>query len=701
MSDFSHFRDLTRFYLDMPEVSDASQKHYDELLDVLRYHERKYYIDNDPQVSDPEYDRLFKLAESIERSHPEWLSPMSPTQRVGSDVVTGQDTIQHLSPMLSLANSYNEADLLDFDRQVRKILAHDEVVEYSVEPKFDGGSIVVVYDHNRLSSAATRGDGYFGEEITANIRTLRTVPLTADFASAGITRVELRGEALIRKDRFEKINERRMQEGEVLFANPRNAATGGLRMKDPADTARRGIEAFFYQIAYFEGQPTDENMINSHYARIKLLGDLGFKVPGQGIKKCKSIGEVVDFCAEWEAKRETYGYEIDGMVIKVDRVDFQETLGSTSHHPRWAIAYKFKAKQATSTLEEVQYQVGKIGTITPVAKITPTQLAGVTISSISLHNEDFITGKDIRLGDQVLIERAGDVIPYIVKSFPELRNGTEEEIKFPVDCPVCDTPLVREESEAAWRCPNINCDAQVLQRIIYHVSKDAMDIDGLGKALVQTFFEKGWLRNVSHVYNLDFDQIKTLEGFGEKSVQNLQASIDKARSNSLRRILTSLSIHHLGKKASSLIAAEIGSLWDLIDWDIEDYMKIKDIGPVVARNMHDFFSVSENVAMLKKMEEYGVDMSQKEEDKPIRVAEDAPLLGKTILFTGSLQSMTRNEAKKLAEEHGGKNISAVSGNLDILVVGENAGSKLKKAQELGTISILTEEEFKQLIGIEV
>src|SRR5690606_586841 len=502
MNEKNTFRDLTISFLNTTGAASLNLEEYNDLLDVLRYHERKYYIDNDPQISDAEYDQLFKLAQNIETLHPEWLTPMSPTQRVGSDITNEQQTIRHLTPMLSLANSYNAADLADFDRQVRKLLSTDENIEYTVEPKFDGGSIVVVYENDQLVSAATRGDGYFGEEITANIRTLRTVPLSVPFSSVGIRKIELRGEALIRKDRFEQINAKREEEGEVLFANPRNAATGGLRMKDPADTARRGIEAFFYQISYIEGDNMDQEMINSHFLRIGLLRKLGFKVPDAGIKKCQSIEEVVAFCEQWEAQRESYGYEIDGMVVKVDRVGFQNSLGATSHHPRWAIAYKFKAKQATSTLEEVQYQVGKIGTITPVAKITPTQLAGVTISSISLHNEDFITSKDIRLGDQVLIERAGDVIPYIVKSFPELRSGKEKIIEFPEHCPVCDTPLVREATQAAWRCPNINCDAQVLQRIIYHVSKDAMDIEGFGKALVQKFHELGWLQNISDVYNL-------------------------------------------------------------------------------------------------------------------------------------------------------------------------------------------------------
>lgn len=691
--------DDTSFFLAQNQAGTLSSEQYDDLLDVLRFHERKYYVDNDPTISDSEYDQLFKLAEQIESIHPEWLTPLSPTQRVGSDRVSIQDTIQHLSPMLSLGNSYNEDDLMEFDKQVKKLLEGAGDLSYTVEPKYDGGSIVVVYDRDRLASAATRGDGYVGEDITDNIRTLRTVPLSASFSSAGIERVELRGEAIIPKDRFLEINKQREEAGEVLFANPRNAAAGGLRMKSPKDTAKRGIEAFFYQIAYLEGQPKDENQMNSHYERIRLLGKLGFKIPNAGIKKCKDIAEVVAFCQEWEEKRDSYGYEIDGMVVKVDQLDYQDQLGSTSHHPRWAIAYKFKAKQATSRLEEVHYQVGKIGTITPVAKITPTQLAGVTISSISLHNEDFIQSKDIRIGDQVLIERAGDVIPYIVKSFSELRTGEEQHIEFPSLCPVCDTPLVREEDEAAWRCPNINCKAQVLQRIIYHVSRDAMDIDGFGKALVQTFFEQGWLKNISDVYNLDYAKIKTLDGFGDKSAENLRDSIEKSKKNSLTRILTSLSIHHVGKKASSLIAAEIENIFDLQNWSMEDYTRIKAIGPVVAKNMFDFFSVPENIELLKSMEKYGVDMSRKGEDMPIEVAEDAPLAGKSVLFTGSLQSMTRVEAKEMAIQYGGRVVSAVSGKLDILVVGENAGSKLKKARDLGKVDIMSEEEFKQFLGI--
>ena len=384
--------------------------------------------------------------------------------------------------------------------------------------------------------------------------------------------------------------------------------------------------------------------------------------------------------------------------MKVNSFELQEKCGFTQHHPRWAIAYKFKAKQSTSKLERVEYQVGKIGAVTPVAKITPVALAGVMVSSVSLHNEDFIKSKDLRIGDTVLVERAGDVIPYIVKSFPELRDGSEQEVIYPTHCPVCNHPLLREENEAIWRCVNITCEAQVIQRMIHHVSKDAMNIDGFGGSYVERFHELGWLRNIADIYSLDYDAIAELEGFGPKSASKLNKAIDAAKGNPIHRLLNSLAIHHLGRKASKVIAEQIAHVMNLKTWTEEEFTNIKDIGPVVAKNVRAFFDDEVNVAMLERMESYGVNMFQTEEDKPKVVAEDAPLAGKTILFTGSLQLMNRKEAQLMAEEAGAKNISAVSSNLDILVVGEKAGSKLKKAEALGTVQIMTEEEFVALVG---
>lgn len=701
--------DLSKQFLDTK--SEVHQLQPEERADKLRqlivYHEWRYYMLNNPVVSDFEYDLLFKQLEAIEAAQAELITPDSPTQRVSTDLSADFASVAHLTPMLSLANSYNAEDLQEFDEQIKRLLNKemDEEIAYAVEPKFDGGSIALVYENDFLIRGATRGNGVKGEEMTNNARAIKSIPLKAAFSKRGIHKVELRGEVLIRKDIFEKINKERGKAGLSLFANARNTATGGLRMKDPAEVAQRGLEAFLYTLGY----ATDEagkNQLESfatHKESLDLLTDLGFKVPAEGTERklCKNIQEAIDFCMKWEEKREGYPYEIDGMVVKVNDRELQERAGYTSHHPRWAIAFKFKAKQATTQLLHVDYQVGKIGSITPVAKVEPVSLAGVTIGSISLHNEDFIKEKDLRLGDTVVVERAGDVIPYIVKAVEDLRDGSEQVIEFPAHCPIntTDTPveLVREGTEAAWRCPNCVCGAQDLQRIIFHVSKPAMDIDGLGKSIIERFFELGWIKTLADVYRLDYEQIGQLEGFGEKSAKKLQASIEKAKQNPIHRLLHSLTIHHLGKKVSKLLAAEIEHVLDLKDWTAEDFTNIKDVGPIVAENVIRFFEIPANVQLLEEMESLGVNLSQTDEDRPRVVAEDAPLAGKTILFTGSLQLMGRKEAQEKAEAAGARNVSGVSSKLNILVAGEKAGSKLKKAQALGSVEILSEEEFLALI----
>lgn len=678
-----------------------------DLRKLLHYHEWRYYIMNDPVVSDFEYDQLYKQLEKIEQAHPEWITPDSPTQRVSNDLTSDFPEVEHLVPMLSLDNSYNAEDLKDFDTQVKKLCAlpPETTVEYVVEPKFDGGSIAVVYENDFLSRAATRGNGIKGEEITANARAIKSIPLKAEFSKQKISKVELRGEVLIRKAIFRKMNDQRAKEGLPLFANARNTASGGLRIKDPKEVAQRGLNAFIYQLGYVVGADGQDmlSQFNTHEAGLKLLDGLGFMVPMKELKVCRNIDEVIDYCNEWEAKREQYDYEIDGMVVKVNSKDYQERCGFTSHHPRWAIAFKFKAKQATTKLLNISYQVGKIGSITPVAKLEPVALAGVTISSVSLHNQDFILEKDLRIGDTVLVERAGDVIPYIVKSMQELRDGSEVPIEFPKVCPVNDTndpvTLVRIEGEAAWRCPNCVCGAQDMQRMIFHVSKDAMDIEGLGKSIIERFHELGWLNNIADIYRLDYDKVATLEGFGAKSAANLRQSIESAKQNPIHRLLHSLSIHHLGKKVSKLLAAEIDHVMDLKNWNLEQYTAIKDVGPIVAENVIAFFRDPANIKLLEELEALGVNMKQTAEDKRKEVISNAPLSGKTILFTGTLKLMGRDEAKRKAELAGAKNLGAVSSNLDILVVGEKAGSKLKKAQEIGTIQILTEEAFLDLIKI--
>ncbi|MCS6929324.1 MAG: NAD-dependent DNA ligase LigA [Saprospiraceae bacterium] len=697
-------------YSPQPAVSEeTAAERIENLRSVIRYHEWRYYALNDPVISDFEYDQLYKQLEALERQHPELITPDSPTQRVSSDLIEEINQVAHLTPMLSLDNSYDARDLLEFDTSVKKLagLTPDAVVEYAVEPKFDGGTIALLYENDRLVRAATRGNGLVGDEITANIRTLRSVPLQAPFKQYGIEKAELRGEAIIRKDVFEKLNAARLAAGESPFANPRNAATGGLRMKDPKETASRGLEAFIYQLSYAvdkQGKSVLERF-PTHMDALNMLEEIGFKVPTAnrtplGLPErrlCRGIEEVIAFCNAWQERRDAYLYEIDGMVIKVNALDLQERCGATTHHPRWAVAFKFKARQATTRLRDVEFQVGKTGAVTPVAKLEPVQLAGVTIQSVSLHNEDFIRSKDIRIGDYVLVERAGDVIPYVVKVLDHLRDGSERPIEYPKRCPACQSPLVKPEDEAIWRCENADCEAQVLQRMIFHASKHAMDIEGLGESTITRFYQLGWLRSIADIYRLDYDKIAQLEGFGEKSAANLRQAIEKAKRNPIHRLLHSLSIHHLGQKSSKLLAAQVKHVLELAEWDLERYQQIKDIGPVLAQNIYHFFHNPRNLDMLRTMEALGVNLSQTPEDLRPSATAEGPLVGKTILFTGTLASMTREQAEARAAAAGAIVASGVSKNLNILVVGDKAGSKLRKAQELGTVEIWTEAEFLERV----
>ena len=685
-----------------PLFEDDTKQQLADLQTVIEYHEWRYAQLNDPVISDFEFDSLFKKLQLLEAQFPSLVRSNSPTQRVSNDLTESFDAAPHLTPMLSLDNSYNAEDLNDFDTQVRKfsLIAEGIDIAYCVEPKFDGGTIALVYENDQLVRGATRGNGVLGEEITNNARAMRSIPLSAAFSSYGLQKVELRGEALIRKDIFDKVNLQREEEGLTLFANPRNAATGAFKVKDPREVEKRGLEAFVYQLGYaVDAEGNNKlNTFSTHHESIEMLGKLGFKIPQQETKVCKNIAEVIEFCNHWQSVRDTYGYEIDGMVVKVNQLAIQEQCGYTSHHPRWAIAFKFKAKQATTKLLNVEYQVGKVGSVTPVAKLDPVQLAGVTVSSVSLHNEEFIRSKDIRIGDTVLVERAGDVIPYIVKVMEDLRDGSEMPLVFPTTCPTCHTTLVKTETEAAWRCPNDDCDAKIVQKLIYHVSKEAMDIEGFGKSIVERFYDAGYVKTLPDIYRLDFEKLSGIDGFGKKSAENLKKSIEKAKQNPIHRLLHSLSIHHLGRKVSKLIAAEITHVMDIKDWTTERFTQIKDVGPVVAENVIKYFDVPSNILMLNELEALGVNFTQTEEDRPMQVSADAPLAGKTILFTGTLYKMARKAAQEKAEALGAKNISAVSSNLNILVVGEDAGSKLKKAQALGTVQILTEDEFLELIA---
>jgi DNA ligase (NAD+) len=685
---------LTNELVKMQKTGAIGKKETGPLRDVLRFHEHRYYILNDPLIADYEYDQLYKALEKIEEEHPSLKAADSPTQRVAKGLTKEFPTVQHLVPMLSLDNSYNSDDLTDFDRKARELTGLS-TIEYCVEPKFDGGSISLIYENDLLVRGATRGDGVEGDEVTTNIKQIRSVPLSAKFSDYGLQQVEIRGEVLINKSNFAKYNEKLIEEGVPPLANPRNAAAGTLRIKDPSEAAKRNLEAFVYHVSYYtlaKGKKAPEEL-TTHSGSLGLLWALGFRSPEKEKKIFKGIEGVIKYCAEFEESRDELPYEIDGMVIKVNDFALQDKMGMTSHHPRWAIAYKFKARQATSKLIGVEFQVGRTGAVTPVAKLEPVAVGGVKVSSISVHNEDYIKEKDLRIGDQVLIERAGDVIPQIVKSLPDARTGKEKKIVFPKTCPVCDSKLFKEEEEAVWRCSNIECPAQVVERIIHFVSKDAMDIRGFGDANVRKFYEMGLLKDIPGVYTLNFEKIGEMEGFGKKSIDNLQLAISNSRKQPLHRLIYALGIRFVGETTAKTLAQAVNHLLDFKKLSLEDLQNLEDVGPKVGGSIHHFFSNKQNIEMLQQLEKLGLQF--KNEKKQLTTSGN--LHGQTFLFTGTLPTLKRSEAEVMVEENGGHILSGVSAKLNYLVVGEDAGSKLDKAKKLNTVKIISEEDFLKMI----
>lgn len=664
--------------------------HIDLLREVIRFHEHRYYVMNDPLIADVEFDRLYSALKKTEDADPALITPDSPTQRVGPGLTKQFNTVQHLVPMLSLENSYDADDLLEWDRKARELSGLD-TLSYCVEPKFDGASISIIYEHDLFVRGATRGDGVAGEDITLNLKQIKSIPLSAAFSRYGIEQAEIRGEVLMNKDNFKKFNEQLLEQNMPPLANPRNAASGSLRMKDARQVGKRNLEAFIYHIAYLHYKD-NVTEIPSHSKSLEILWELGFRSPVHEKKVLNGIQAVIDFCKEYEEKRDSLPYEIDGLVIKVNELALQEKLGMTTHHPRWAIAYKFKARQSTSKLLQVEFQIGRTGSITPVAKIQPVHIGGVMVASISLHNEEFIREKDIRIGDTVLVERAGDVIPYIVKSFPELRNGSETQILFPSHCPVCNTTLVKPESEAVWRCPNTQCESQVLERIIHFTSKDAMDIRGLGEANIKKFYELGWIKDIPSIYHLPYEKLKQLEGFGAKSVTNLMEAIEKSKSQPLYRLINALGIRYVGETTAKTIAQSVSHLLDLSTMQKEQMQEIEDVGVKVAESIYQFFKTEENIEMLKQLEASGLQLNSIKKENS-----GGSLNGKTFLFTGTLLKLKRSQAETMAEAQGGKILSGVSSKLDYLIVGEDAGSKLEKAKKIPSIQILDEEGFLKLL----
>ena len=672
----------------------VTEHNVEELRNILRFHEHRYYVQNNPLITDGEYDVIYKKLKSFEGQNPALITTNSPTQRVGTALIKNFAKVQHLVPMLSLDNSFTAEDLLDFDRKVKE-LSGLGVIEYCVEPKFDGASISLVYENDMMVRGITRGDGEVGDDITANIKQIKSIPLSANFSKNNIEQIEIRGEVLMNKNSFQNYNALLGEEGIAPLANPRNAAAGALRMKNPLEVGKRKLEAFLYSVSYFTLKNADKlSPFNTQYASIDFLNRLGFKVSELNKETCtiNGIDNVIAHINQFETKRDALPYEIDGMVIKVNDLALQEKLGMTSHHPRWAIAYKFKARQATSKLLGVEYQVGRTGAVTPVAKIAPAQVGGVTVTSISIHNEDYIKEKDLKIGDAILIERSGDVIPQIVKALTELRTGVEVDIPFPTRCPVCADTLARPDGEAVWRCVNINCEAQVLERIMHFVSKDAMDVRSLGEANVRKFFALGIIKDVPSIYHLIANDFKNVEGFGAKSVENLLAAIEASKLQPLHRLIYGLGIRYVGENTAKTLVRAINSIFDLATKTEDDLKMMDDVGVKVANSIVAFFKNEDNIALLQQLQKLGLQMQSIKTETAL-----GGLTGQTFLFTGTLNKLKRNDAEAMAEAKGGKLLSGVSSKLNYLVVGTDAGSKLEKAKKIPTINIITEEEFITLI----
>lgn len=672
------------------------QQELTELRTVLRFHEYRYYVQDDPTITDREYDLLYQLLVQYEAEHPASVIPDSPTQRVGASITGQFETITHLVPMLSLENSYNADDLNEWDKKVREIAGMAQIT-YCVEPKFDGASISLLYEDDQLVRAVTRGDGIAGEDITASIRQIRSIPLSAPFSKYGIQQIEIRGEVLMSKKSFKKFNDKKAEQGLPILANPRNAASGSLRLKNGKAVSERGLDAFLYHISHYLLSGPVPEQLTTHAGSLYLLWEVGLKSPQKEKRIFNNMETVIAHVSEFETMRDELPYEIDGMVVKVNDFALQDELGMTSHHPRWAMAYKFKARQATSVLRSVEFQVGRTGAITPVGKIEPVFLGGVTIGSISLFNEDIIAEKDLKIGDTVLVERAGDVIPNIVKPLIDLReDGKQQSIVFPKNCPVCHAPLHKPEGESVWRCINPNCEAQVVERIIHFVSKDAMDIRSFGEANVRKFYQLGLLADIPGIYRLDFEAISQLEGFGKKSLDNLKKAIEKSKSQPLYRVIFGLGVRYVGETTAKVLAKSVKSIWELKAFSQEDFMNLEDVGPKVAGSIYDFFQSKESINLLEQLEKEGLTLTQTKQ--PGGSEGGLPLEGLSFLFTGTLQQLKRSDAEAMVEERGGKILSGVSSKLNYLVAGEAAGSKLEKAKKLNTVNVITEAAFLEMIN---
>jgi len=741
---------------------ESIRQRLEDLRREIRYHNRKYYVEDNPEISDYQYDQLLKELETWETMNPDLITPDSPTQRVGGEPAEEFATVEHRIAMLSLDNTYSQEELLDFDNRIRKLLP-DQEIEYVAELKLDGLGVALIYENGRFVRGATRGDGRRGEDVTGNMRTIKSIPLVLEGTNASLPVLEVRGEVYMRKQAFEALNQQREKDGEAPFANPRNAAAGSVRLLDPRITASRPLDIFVYALSYLEqispnppllkgGVSSSSHLdlpkgevsssshwdllkegvsFSSHWESLQALKEIGLKVNSH-TRKFSTIKEVIDYCTEWTERREEVDYEIDGIVVKVNSLAQQVELGATTKSPRWAISYKFPARQTTSKIEHIEVQVGRTGALTPVAWLTPTPLSGTVISRATLHNEDEIKRKDIRIGDTVLIERAGDVIPAVVMVVKEKRTGQEREFQMPDRCPVCSSEVFRPENEAVTRCTNPACPAQLKENLRHFASRNAMDIEGLGTSLVDHLVETGLVKNAADLYFLKAEDVAALERMGDKSADNLIRAIEKSKTNNLARFIFALGIRHVGIRAAEILAEQYSSIDALMEAKAEELETVYEIGPRIAESAAQFFRRREDKGLRFgrtpavfsfirsrippfMAPRFPADlpaagpfwkMRGRFLARGVRMVEDkAPpsgeqtLEGKTFVLTGALQNMTRNEASEAIKKAGGKVTSSVSKNTDYVLVGESPGAKYDKAKSL-EITILTEEEFVLLISSE-
>lgn len=670
--------------MDIKEVKNKIEK----LRKEINYHNYLYYVLDQPKITDTEYDRLLGELEKLEEQFPQLITPDSPTQRVGAPPLDKFQEVAHKIPMLSLGNAFTEEEVIEFDKRVKRFLGSPMDIEYVVEPKIDGLGISLIYENGIFTKGATRGDGITGEDVTINLKTIKSIPLRLlENKEKAPHTIEIRGEVYMKIKEFEKLNKERQKSDESLFANPRNAAAGSLRQLDSKITASRPLDIFCYGVGELNGKT-----FSTHWETLQAFKAWGLKV-NPLIEKVKNIDGVIKFHRHIMEKRGRLGYEIDGIVMKVNRLDLQKKLGAISRSPRWALAYKFPAAQKTTKILEIIAQVGRTGAITPVAIMEPIEVGGVTVTRSTLHNQDEIDKLDVRIGDTVVIQRAGDVIPEVVGVVKEKRTGKEKKYRLPDKCPACGSEVYRPEDEAVARCIGMSCPAQLKETIIHFASRNAMNIEGLGTKHIEQMVDKGLIKNAADLYYFGKGDILKLERMADKSTSNIIGAIEKSKSTTLQRFIYGLGIRHVGEHIAKVLAEEFGSIEKLIEADINRLSEIREIGPEIADSISRFFSLEKNLEVIKKLKKAGIAYT-----RPTGV-KSKKLLGKTFVFTGTLEGFTREEAEGLVEELGGRAISGVTKNTDFVVAGTEPGSKATKAMELG-VKIITEEEFKKLFTTE-